>query len=110
MLAKSLRFTEASFTISRPKIFFRGEIFDCAKIILVSRKFTCVVSKKTYKRAVDRNLIKRRVYSSIHSYLKAHHTIVGSQKESLIFYPKKNSLHVPYRVLDAEIHKLFATL
>ena len=63
MLPKSKRFTKEDFEGKRPKVFFRGEYLDIAALTLPSQKFACVTAKKTFKRAVDRNLIKRRVFN-----------------------------------------------
>lgn len=117
MLPKSERFTKQDFVGKRPKVFFRGELFDVAlvpfreKISEVanpeehvpSQKFACVTSKKTLKRAVDRNLIKRRLFNGIKE--AAPHT-----EYSFVFYPKKGSDTAPYSQLQTEIKKAFDTL
>ena len=110
MLPKSSRLTQEDFDTNRPRIFFRSEIVDCAKVSLVTQKFACVVSKKTYKRAVDRNLIKRRIFHILYAYSKNTDTNNTQPTPSLIFYPKKNSLDVTYQALEAEIYKIFDTL
>jgi ribonuclease P protein component len=103
MLPKSERLTKEDFTISRPKVFFRGELFDVAFIALPTQKFACVISKKTLKKAVDRNTVKRRI-------LNALHTTKTTSPDSFIFYPKKTSIEARYSHLYKEIEKAFATL
>ncbi len=103
MLPKSKRLTKEDFNEKRPKVFFRGELFDVAGVTLQTQKVACVTSKKTLKRAVDRNLIKRRIFSILI-------TIKPPSPYSFIFYPKKNSQTAPFRLLQEEIQKAFDTL
>ncbi len=103
MLPKSERFTKQDFVGNRPKVFFRGELFDVALVRLTTQKFSCVTSKKTLKRAVDRNLIKRRIFTIIKE-------LQLKSGNSFIFYPKKNSQTTPYSHLREEITRVFATL
>lgn len=103
MLQKSKRLTKEDFTGSRPKVFFRGELFDIAYISSVSLKFACVISKKTLKRAVDRNLVKRR-------FMECLHNVSPVKPYYFILYPKKITLSTPYQQLHEEIIKAFATL
>lgn len=103
MLPKSQRFTKEDFEGKRPKVFFRSELLDIAAITLPTQRFACVTSKKTCKRAVDRNLIKRRIFSVIQE-------IPHSFIYSLIFYPKKSSPTIPYSQLREEIKRAFDTL
>lgn len=103
MLPKSKRFTEEDFLGKRPKVFFRSEIMDVAALTLPVQKFACVTSKKTLKRAVDRNLIKRRIFSIVQE-------LPAPLNFSLVFYPKKGSSTIPYSQLRDEIQKAFDTL
>lgn len=103
MLPKSKRFTKEDFQGKRPKVFFRCELFDIAAVTLSTQKCACVTAKKTFKRAVDRNLIKRRIFSAIKD-------ITLPPTHSFVFYPKKGSITTPYILLDSEIKKAFATL
>ena len=59
------------------------------------KKFSCVVSKKVSKKAVERNLLKRRVYF----FLGIN---INKIKEgvSVIVYLKKVSLEISYQELD----------
>lgn len=103
MLPKSERFTKKDFIGSRPKVFFRGELLDIAVISFSKQKFACVISKKTLKRAIDRNLVKRRIFSIVKD-LPVYHTY------SFVFYPKKTSLLATYSQLLREIKTAFDTL
>jgi ribonuclease P protein component len=103
MLPKSKRLTKEDFNEKRPKVFFRGELFDVAVVTLTTQKVACVTAKKTLKRAVDRNLIKRRLLSIIA-------TTKLPTPYSFVFYPKKNSQTAPFLRLQEEIKKAFDTL
>lgn len=103
MLPKSKRFTKEDFEGKRPKVFFRGEYLDIAALTLPSQKFACVTAKKTFKRAVDRNLIKRRIFNLIKD-------IKPNFLYSVVFYPKKGSVTIPFSQLHNEIKKAFDTL
>jgi ribonuclease P protein component len=103
MLPKSKRLTKEDFIRNRPKIIFRGELFDIAAVTLPTQKFACVIAKKTLKRAVDRNRVKRRILNTLQK-------IKTTSTHSFIFYPKKISLDTPYSQLHEEIKKVFATL
>lgn len=103
MLPKSERLTKEDFTTSRTKIVYRGELFDVATITPSRGKFACVIAKKTLKKAVDRNTVKRRFMSALVEYSTLNNI-------SMVIYPKKNSLTVPYSHIKEEIKKVFATL
>ena len=119
MLPKTKRFTKEDFVGKRPKVFFRGTLFDVAGLLSAqsgktselpnssvnksTQKFACITSKKTLKRAVDRNLIKRRVFSIVQE-------LVRPNGYSIVFYPKKGSAIIPYSQLREEIQKAFDTL
>ena len=106
MLPTSKRLTKKDFIGIRPKVFFRGEFFDVAilpTLVESKNKCACVISKKTIKRAVDRNLVKRRVFSIMESV----HLL---RDGAYIIYPKTISLTTTYSHLAEEIKKAFATL
>lgn len=103
MLPKSKRFTKEDFQGKRPKVFFRSELFDVAALTLPTQKFACITSKKTLKRAVDRNLIKRRIFNIIQK-------LRPETSYSVIFYPKKGSPTIPHTLLHEEIKRAFDTL
>ena len=103
MLPKSERFTKEDFQGKRPKVFFRGEYLDIAALTLSTQRFACVTAKKTFKRAVDRNLIKRRIFSIIKD-------TKPNSLYSIVVYPKKGSITIPFLQLHDEIKKAFDTL
>lgn len=103
MLPKAERFTKEDFNGIKPKVFFRGELFDIASVILPTQKFACVISKKTLKKSVQRNSVKRKIFNAVQ-------TIDVDHKKSIIVYPKKKSITVPYSQLLEELQKAFATL
>jgi ribonuclease P protein component len=65
-------------------------------------RHSIVVSKKTARRAVDRHLIKRRVYESIARHDKAHTLPLGRY----VFFAKKDVHTLPFRVLEDEVDLL----
>lgn len=104
MLPKSERLTKEDFTGNRPKVFFRGELLDIATVVLPTQKFACVISKKTLKKAVQRNFVKRRVLHVVKLLP------LPLEKYSIIFYPKKGSYTAPHEHIQEEIKRAFATL
>jgi ribonuclease P protein component len=103
MPPKTKRFTKEDFSGIRPKVFFRGTLLDIAYIPLSSQKFACVISKKTLKTAVERNMVKRRILNGLR-------TLTIPTQHSFIFYPKKTSYTAPYALLIEEIKQAFTTL
>ena len=104
MLPKSERLTKEDFASNkRPQVFFRGALFDVAHIQLASSKFACVTSKKTMKKAVDRNGVKRKIFQAIQATQKQN-------SFSYIVYPKKESNGAAYSQLYEEMKKVFDTL
>lgn len=105
MLPKSERLTKKDFIGVRPKVFFRGTLFDVAILpsLLAKKRFACVIAKKTLKRAVDRNRSKRRIYAIVKK-------IPLTKDYALILYPKKGIEASSYQDLLLEIQTSFATL
>jgi ribonuclease P protein component len=103
MLPKSKRLTTKDFSGLKTRIIFRGTYVDVATFPSETTRFACVVSKKRVKRAVDRNVIRRKVYSTLHKItLKKSHFV--------IIYPKQNVLSSSHINLEKEISSVFATL
>lgn len=69
----------------------------------IGPKITCVVSKKTAARAVDRNLIKRRCRAAARACLEGK---TAAQKFALVFYAKRASRGAPYAAVKEEIERL----
>lgn len=103
MLPKSERLTKSDFIGLRPRIILRGTFVDIAITSSTSSKFACVIAKKRIKKAVDRNKVKRRIYSVL-SFIKpkSHHLIV--------IYPKITVLNGKYTHIESEIKTAFDTL
>jgi ribonuclease P protein component len=103
MLPKPERLTKEDFMGVRPKVFFRCDLLDIAILSSQTQKFACVISKKTLKRAVDRNQVKRRIFEILHDSKP-------KKIASFVVYPKKPALNSPYEEIYKEIKKGFATL
>ena len=65
-------------------------------------KYSVSVSKKVAKRAVDRNRIKRRVYSAVRKAKGA-----SSIPYSVMLMPKRECLTAPLADIQSEIEALF---
>ena len=103
MLAKAKRLTTKDFKGSKPKIAYRGAFFDISLSPGTETKFACIVSKKRIKRAVDRNLARRRIYTLLKD--------INLSTPSLVFvYPTKAMLRAPFASLKEELDTAFATL
>lgn len=104
MLPKKKRFTKEDFSTTRPNFFFRGELFDIALLPLTGeQRFACVIAKKTLKKAVDRNYLKRKVFSICE-------TIHITKPYSFIVYPKQKAATVSYRELTLCLQEAFRQL
>ena len=103
MLPKSERLTTQDFQKIKPKIFFRGDFFDIGYVSSSIQKFACVISKKKIKTAVNRNKVKRMIFTA----LKESKPL---QINHYIFYIKTKAEGLPYKTIKEEISKAFATL
>lgn len=103
MLPKPERLTKEDFQGSRPRVFFRGELFEVAYTSHLSQKFACVIAKKRVKTAVARNSIKRKLFSLLE-------TIKPEKQGFFIFYIKAIPKETTSSQLKEEILKAFATL
>lgn len=103
MLPKPERLTKADFTGLRPRIILRGTFVDIAVSSAPTSRFSCVIAKKRVKRAVDRNRIKRKIY-----------TILQTTKPKIphltILYPKVTALKGSRQHIQEEINQAFDTL
>ena len=103
MLQKKKRLTKEDFKVIKPKIFFRGVLFDVAFAPSLDQKFACVISKKKIKTSVSRNSIKRKVLSVINE-------LNPQKKGFFIFYIKTIPKTTSYALVKEEISKAFDTL
>lgn len=65
-------------------------------------KFTCVISKKVIKKAVQRNLFKRRFFSIVQ---KKYKELSGNR--AVIFFLKKGGEQLSFDDLEKEILSIF---
>ncbi len=104
MLPKKERLTKKDFIGLRPRIIFRGSFVDIAyNASLTTTRFACVIAKKRLKKAVDRNKVKRRVYTILQN-------IQTKSPALIIIYPKTTALTVKQSVLRDEIIQAFDKL
>ena len=99
MLPKKFRLTRGFKKILRNGFFFSNSIFSVKFLPNYPEKtFRAAVfsQKKIWKKAVDRNLIKRRIFSIISNYKEKPET-------SVIFFPKKKIFTKKHLEIDNEI-------
>lgn len=103
MLPRPKRLTKSHFIGLKTKIVFRGYLLDVAYLPSLETRFACVISKKKIKRAVDRNRVKRKIYSLLEK---------RELKSPLycIVYPKQTALYVKSSAIQSELDTVFATL
>lgn len=102
MLPKTKRLTAKDFKGLKPRLLYRGVLFDVAGTPGETARFACVISKKRIKRAVDRIKARRRVYAALARHNPAPY--------SFIIYPTKNLLTVSMQEIEQEMNTAFATL
>ncbi len=102
MPPREYRCTRKDFTHERAKKILRGTLVDIRYAQSDVTKVACIISKKTFRRAVDRNKVKRKAYTAW--------TEAGMQQGCAFMYPKKQALHASIADLKKEIVILFATL
>ena len=107
-MARAARISRADFPTRSPARRVSNELFSIAMWPLspgVEPQFSCVVSKKTAKKAVDRNKLKRRCR-------EIASPLVASLKRpiAVIVYPKKTALTVPFEEAETSIASLLVKL
>ena len=103
MIKKSERLSKKDFSgISNKKI-IRGQYLDIGYLLSSKTKCAVVVSKKISKKAVDRNKIKRRILAIFKDSKPKNNAFV-------IFYPKKETLYLPYEKLKLIILEMSAKI
>ncbi|MSU56120.1 MAG: ribonuclease P protein component [Candidatus Taylorbacteria bacterium] len=102
MLPKAKRFKTEDFkemrkmhTVHTPHFFIRF-----CEVPLGQEKTAVIVSSSTYKKAVDRNKLRRRMY-----HLVAEHASLRSGKALSITF-KKGALGIPFRDIGAELQRV----
>ncbi len=107
MLPKSKRLNKEDFKRARPKVFFRGDVFDASLFLSPIRKYACVITKKRVKTAVARNMLKRKVLTAVR---EMHQETTKQEKDYIIFYIKAIPKETSYTLIKEEIRKAFDTL
>ncbi len=79
---------------------YKSDFFTIIKIKNKERKFAVLPNKKEFKKAVERNKIKRRIYEIIRLNFEK------IPKGSFIIFPKKNCLKLKFKELEEELAKL----
>lgn len=67
-------------------------------------KFSVILSGKTFKKAIERNKIKRRIYSVLEIYLKSIKNTNNSYY--VLIYPKKQSEDIIFQDLKKELYNI----
>ncbi len=99
MLPKQKRLTRKDFTnLSRLQTCITP-YFDVKLSKQDGFKVACIVIKKRFKKAVERNRVKRKVYSAIREGLI-------NKKGYFIFYPKKEIINASYQDILNQIKKI----
>ncbi len=103
MPPKKNRLSKKDFSLISKKKIIRGSFFDISIIEkegLPSFKVSCVVSKKTAKRAVDRNKMKRKIYNLFMEHKNE------LKPNFYIIYPKREVLYTKYDNLNSELKNI----
>lgn len=103
MLPKTKRLSAKDFKGLKPCLLYRGSLFDISGVPSKTTKYACVISKKRIRRAVDRNKVKRRIYTTLQ-------TITPSSPYYIIVYPTKHIFITSLEAMKSEFQKVFATL
>lgn len=104
MLPQSKRLTKNHFATNRPKIVFRGNLLDIAVVTGTSdTRFACIIAKKKIRKAIDRNKVKRKIYTILRG-IEVKQPLYG------IIYPKPQTVTTSTFSLQEELEKGFATL
>ena len=105
MLPQGRRITRQLF----PTDLRQGQVFHSIHLSLrvlqgapTNARISVVVSKKTAKLAVDRHLIKRRVYESVRAFEKTAKLSAGSY----VFFAKKDAHTISFKELREEVGTL----
>lgn len=104
MLPQEKRLKARDFKGKKPKLVYRGAFFDVSIIPSDdTTRFACIVSKKRVRRAVDRNIARRKMYALVSD-------IATKSPLLVLLYPTKAILQAPHTELVQEKDKAFATL
>ena len=101
MLPKENRLTSKELKDVGRFSLLRGVYIDIKRLEKFEVKYSCILSAKTFKKAVDRNKVRRLVYGILQEDIISHST--RSKRRSALLYPKKNILGVDREILKREI-------
>lgn len=84
----------------------RGVFFDIKAFYLkndlnINFKSAIIISSKNFKRAIDRNKIRRQIYSILEVWQKENSNIKNT---FFIFYPKKEIINFSFLELKKEVY------
>lgn len=96
------------FTKDTPIKITRGVFFDIkyTSLKIEDKKnigFAIVLSGKTFKKAVERNKIRRQIFSILEKYLKEK-SLVFDQNLAFLIYPKKEIKTIKFLDLEKELY------
>jgi ribonuclease P protein component len=103
MLPKSERLIKSDFIGLRPKVTFRGTYVDIGIQKSQISKFSCIISKKRIKKAVERNRVRRKIYSILEE-------VKPKTSFFVLIYPKQTVISGTYTKIKEEISHAFDTL
>ncbi len=103
MINKKERLTRLDFKDLSKRNMIRDYLFDISYIKSDKMKVSCIISKKTLKKAVERNKVKRKLYNLFELNRPKTPYII-------IFYPKKETLYTPFNELNIKMQEIFAKL
>jgi ribonuclease P protein component len=99
MLPKNKRLKRADFSnLSSLKV-FTTPYFDVKYSSKEDFKVSCIVIKKRFKKATERNKVKRKLYNAVKE-------VYTNQTGYFLFYPKKQIEFITLNFLIEEIKKL----
>jgi len=101
MLAKKNRLTTNDLKNVGRFSLYRGVYCDVKKLHSYTNKYGVIISAKTFKKAVERNKVKRLFYRILQDELKKENILL--LQNSFLFYPKKITRHESEDVIKKEI-------
>ncbi len=115
MLKKAYKLTsleiKSIFKKNTPIKIIRGVFFDIKYVLFETNKrknfsFAVILSGKVFKKAVERNKIRRRIFSLLDKYLKEKE-IKTEEKLAVLIYPKKDLKTLKFLDLEKELYNAF---
>lgn len=99
MPPKTKRLQAKDFAKNQKSSSYKTNCFDIKVLYNNKGKFACVVKKNIAGTAVLRNKIRRKVYSIMS-------TVFKNEINSVIVYPRKQTLTTPFQTLVSEMEKI----